>query len=113
MVTYRNDLSITPNGRLLRIRLSQNDRDFQMMFNLYTMTGRFVLESNSTVKLVGHHSDGTTFSVNGGIYETTAVVSGDPVLTRVPGESIAELRIAHGDKLLSTANFILEIEPKP
>lgn len=112
MVTYRNDLSVTPGGKTLRIYLSQNDANFSLIFDLYSTVGVLNIQSGSTVKLQGRHRNEKAFEVNGSISGTTVTVSGAKAITECPGEAVAELVITHSDKKLATANFILMIEPK-
>lgn len=112
MVTYRNNLSITPGGAPLRIYLNQNDANFSLVFDLYTVTGEFTMQSGSTVKMTGRHWGGTEFTKTGTYSGKTVTIAGDKTLTAVAGESLAEITITNSGKQLSTANFILVIEPK-
>jgi len=112
MITYRNDLSITPGGRQTEIHLSQNDDDFKLIFDLYTSIGDFVVQSNSSVTLQGRFFNGQTFEINGSISGKQVTFNGNKQLTKTAGTAIAEITIKRGGKQLSTANFKMVIEPK-
>lgn len=112
MVTYRNELSVTPGGRAVVINLSQRDTNVTLIFDLYSVTGDLNIQSNSSVVLSGHHfKDNSSFSINGTISGNTATFVGNSDLTSVPGKAIAEVTITKSDKRLSTSNFIFDIEP--
>lgn len=113
MITYRNDLSVTPGGKPLRIRLNQRDANFRLIFDLYSTVGKFTMQSGSSVKMTGRFQDGTSFTANGTYSGTTVTVNGTSDMTAGRGDAIAELTITRNGKQLSTANFILSIERKP
>ena len=111
MITYRNDLSITPISHTPVITLSKNDSDYILIFDLYTTVGSFTLQSNSSIKMVGTRKDGSKFELGGIINGLTATFNGNALLTTVPGEVIAELVLEHDEKRLATSNFIISVEP--
>lgn len=113
MITYRNDLSVTPGGPILNISLSQGDTDFNLIFDLYSVAGTLTIQNGSTVKLEGRHiRDDSTFSINGSISGNAVTIPAASSLTSVSGKAIAEVVITYNDKRLSTSNLIFIIEPK-
>ena len=111
MVTYRNDLSVTPISYLPVINLSQGDTDFALVFDLYSTVGSFILESGSVVKLVGTRSDGSDFQIGGSIDGYSVTINGNILLTAIVGDYPAEIVIEHSEKRLATSNFIISVEP--
>ena len=113
MVTYTRDLCITPGGSPVIIRLSKNDNNFRIVLNLYNVIGDFQIQNGSTVTLEGHHvKDGSTFSIPGTISGKNVTINGNAQITSVNGDAVAEVIISYDGKRLSSANFILAIEPE-
>lgn len=110
MITYRNRLDVTPGGVPLRIDISQYDSDFQLIFELYSTRGDFVIASGTTVTIRGTKKDGNGISVDAAIDGNTVTVAGDQQMTAVAGDQVFELTLWKGDKELSTSNFILRVE---
>lgn len=114
MVTYENRLSVTPDAKPLHIKLSQNNKDYTLVFNLYSLVGTFTMESGSTATLQGRRPDPdrSEFSVGASISGTTITVTGISGILNVPGQAVCEIVIQKNNKRLSTSNFYLDIEPK-
>lgn len=111
MLTKTYDLDLTPGGEMLEIPLNQYDSNFSLVFNLYSSDGELTLEDGTTASISGRKSDGNSYTADAAISGSTVTVSGDAQMTAVSGRQIFELTIAKEGKELSTANFILIVEP--
>lgn len=113
MVVHSRDICITPGGSPVTIYLSKNDTNFRLSLYLYNVIGDFQIQNGSTVTLEGHHvKDGSTFSIPGTISGKNVTINGNTQITSVDGDAIAEVIISYDGKRLSSANFILAIEPE-
>ena len=94
----------------LVINVNQNDEAETWVFSLFESKGVQYVPSSGT--LVGLHTDGTRFSVNGTVNVNGQVVIDQTAeITAVNGKAVCEIRIdndTHG-----TANFFLIIEKSP
>lgn len=112
-VTYRRDLSVTPGGSPVKIYLNQNEDDFSLVFNLYSVEGELEIQNGSTIVFDGTHlKDGSTFSRSGSISGKTVTIQGNKQMTSVAGDTVAEVTIFNSGKRLGAANIILAIEPE-
>lgn len=112
MITYRNKLSVTPGGKPLVVHLNQNDVDFSLIFDLYSVYGVLEIQSGSSVLMDGRHENGVSFSINGSISGTTVTIPGNANLTAHIGKAVGEVTITHSGKRLSTSNILFIIEPR-
>ena len=110
MITYRNKLDVTPGGVPLVINLSQYDSDFTLIFDLYSTTGTFTIESGTTVTIRGTKRDGNGYSVNASLSGTAVTVTGDQQITAIDGINTFELSLWKGSNQLNTANFYVNVE---
>jgi hypothetical protein len=112
MITYRNKLSVTPGGRPTVVHLNQNDADFTLIFDLYSVYGDLTIQSGSSVLMDGRHENGTPFSINGSISGTVVTIPGSTSLTSDLGKAVGEVTITKSGKRLSTSNILFIIEPR-
>lgn len=115
MITHEIQLDMVPNTGREEVWLNQYDDDFLLRIHLYASRGAFTVASGASAQMRGSRPDGGSFSVNGTISqeddETWMVeVAGDQQMTAASGRAIAEITLSTGGKLLSTANFVLNIE---
>lgn len=112
MITYRNKLSVTPGGKPTVVHLNQNEADFSLIFDLYSVYGVLEIQSGSSVLMDGRHEDGTPFSINGTISGTAVTIPGNSTLTARAGKAVGEVTITKNNKRLSTSNILIIIEPR-
>lgn len=112
MIQHRRSLDMYPGPHApVIIHLSQYDSDFSLLFDLYSSVGTFTVETGTTVTIRGTKVDGTGYSMNASLSNNTVTVTGDQQITAVSGKQIFELTLWKSDKELSTANFIIDVEP--
>ena len=112
MITKTYQLDMHPGGIPVIVHLSQYDQDFNLVFNLYSSSGVFTVESGTTAAIRGTKSDGMGYSVNAtlDISNKKVTVAGDQQMTAVAGKQTFELTLTKNNKELNTANFILDVE---
>jgi len=110
MLVKTLDLDVVPGKERKKIWLSQNDENFALVFKLYARYGELTIEPGTTVKINGKTSDGTAYTADASIVGKTVTVEGDGAMTAVPGDGLFEIELTHGDKRISTENFIIRIE---
>lgn len=115
MLTHSFDLDILPDYPLRQIHLNQYDDDFMLKIHLYASKGEFHIEPGTTVEIRGTKPDKTGFEASAELVEEqdgsyTVEVTGNQQMTDVYGKAIFELTFVNNGKLLSTANFIINIE---
>lgn len=115
MITQRYFLDIVHGNVPVIVPVSQYDSDFTLVFSLYASTGEFTLEEDTTATIRGTKGDGNGYSVDATIDIASAevTVEGDEQLTAIAGKQLFELTLWKGQKHLSTANFILNVEKAP
>lgn len=115
MITQRYFLDIVHGNVPVIVPVSQYDSDFTLIFSLYASTGEFTLEKDTTATIRGTKGDGNGYSVDATIDIASAevTVEGDEQLTAIAGKQLFELTLWKGQKHLSTANFILNVEKAP
>lgn len=115
MITQRYFLDIVHGNVPVIVPVSQYDSDFTLIFSLYASTGEFTLEEDTTATIRGTKGDGNGYSVDATIDIASAevTVEGDEQLTAIAGKQLFELTLWKGQKHLSTANFILNVEKAP
>ena len=115
MITQRYFLDIVHGNVPVIVPVSQYDSDFTLIFSLYASTGEFTLEEDTTATIRGTKGDGNGYSVDATIDIASAevTVEGDEQLTAIAGKQLFELTLWKGQKHLSTANFILNVEEAP
>lgn len=115
MITQRYFLDIVHGNVPVIVPVSQYDSDFTLVFSLYASTGEFTLEKDTTATIRGTKGDGNGYSVDATIDIASAevTVEGDEQLTAIAGKQLFELTLWKGQKHLSTANFILNVEKAP
>lgn len=96
----------------LVIHLGQYDSDFSLVFELYSSAGDFTVESGTTAMIRGTKTDGNAYDADAtiNISAKTVTVAGSEQMTAAKGRNIYELVLKKGTKVLSTANFILDVE---
>lgn len=110
-VVYNSKLNVAPGNYPEVITVNQYDTDFSIVFNAFTTNGDLVLESGTTVAIRGTKSDGNGYSAEATLNGYNVTVSGDEQLTAVAGDGIFEIVFTKNGKNLSSANFILHVEP--
>ena len=112
MITKTYQLDMHAGGAPVIVHLSQYDSDFSLVFNLYSSSGTFTVESGTTAAIRGTKKDGMGYSVNAtlDISNKKVTVTGDQQMTAVAGKNIFELTLTKNNKELNTANFILDVE---
>lgn len=114
MLQYTYDLDMTPGNAPLVIHLNQYDDDWRLIFNLFSSSGTLDIESGSTASIRGTKADGNGYSVNVTYDEprTRVVVGGYNQMTAAAGRNVFELVMKNSSgKILSTQNFIVDVEP--
>ena len=112
MIQHQRSLNMYPGVRAPeRIHLSQYDSDFTLVFNLYSSAGSFSVESGTTAMIRGTKGDGNGYSASASLSGNTVTVQGNNQMTAVAGPNTFELALTRSGKVLSTANFILDVEP--
>ena len=112
MITKTYQLDMHAGGAPVIVHLSQYDSDFSLVFNLYSSSGAFTIESGTAAAIRGTKKDGMGYSVNAtlDISNKRVTVTGDQQMTAVAGKNIFELTLTKNNKELNTANFILDVE---
>lgn len=110
MITYRNNLDMTPGGIPPVIHLNQYDDDFQLIFDLYTSIGQFTIQTGTTAEIRGTKGDNNGYTASATISNNTVTVTGHKQMTAVAGRNVFELVLTKSSKDLSTVNFILDVE---
>lgn len=113
MITHARKIDMYPASVPVIIHLSQYDDDFTIEFTLYSSVGTFTIESNTTAKIRGTKKDGNGYSASASINITQkkVTVTGNQQMTAIAGRNVYELVLTRDNKVLSTANFILDVEP--
>lgn len=112
MIQHSRNINMYPGVRAPeRIHLSQYDSDFTLVFSLYSSAGSFSVESGTTAMVRGTKGDGNGYSASASLSGTTVTVQGNNQMTAVAGPNTYELVLTRSGKVLSTANFILDVEP--
>ena len=112
MIQHQRSINMYPGVRAPeRIHLSQYDSDFTLVFNLYSSAGSFSVESGTTAMIRGTKGDGNGYSASASLSGTTVTIQGNNQMTAVAGPNTFELTLTRSGKVLSTANFILDVEP--
>lgn len=112
MIQHQRNINMYPGVRAPeRIHLSQYDSDFTLVFSLYSSAGSFSVDSGTTAMIRGTKGDGNGYSANASLSGTTVTVQGNNQMTAVAGPNTFELVLTRSGKVLSTANFILDVEP--
>ena len=114
MLTCRYGLSLTPEEPPVVIRLHENDDNFTLIFDLYTVSGDAThIQPTGTVKINGTLSDGTSYTKEAtmeGTYPATVTVIGDSTMTSVPGMNCFEIQIGN-NLAYYTENFYIQVWP--
>lgn len=112
-ITITKDLNVVSVGVPPVIHLSQYDSDFTLVFNLYASNGAFTVPTDTTAEIRGTKKDGYGYSANATIDITNkrVTVAGHEQMTACAGQNPFELVLKKNNKVLSTANFILDVEP--
>lgn len=113
MVTLSYTLDMYPRAVPVVVHLNQYDSDFELVFTLMTSCGTFNIQSSTTAEIRGTKSDGNGYSANCtiDIANSKVTVAGHNQMTAASGKNTYELVLKKNDKVLSTANFILWVEP--
>ena len=112
MLTLTNRIDMRPGAVPLVIHLGQYDSDFTLVFELYSSAGNFTVESGTTAMIRGTKTDGHAYDADATIDVSakTVTVAGSEQMTAAKGRNVYELVLKKGTKVLSTANFILDVE---
>ena len=112
MLTLTNRIDMRPGAVPLIIHLGQYDSDFSLVFELYSSAGNFTVESGTTAMIRGTKTDGHAYDADATIDVSakTVTVAGNEQMTAAKGRNVYELVLKKGTKVLSTANFILDVE---
>lgn len=113
MITHNKKIDMYPASIPVVVHLSQYDDDFSIVFTLYSSVGTFAIESGTTAEIRGTKTDGNGYSADAtiNISANTVTVAGNKQMTACAGQNTFELVLWKGQKELSTANFILDVEP--
>lgn len=111
-IVYTNNLDMHSRGVPLIVHLGQYDSDFSLVFNLYSSVGALTIESGTTAEIRGTKSDGFGYSADAtiDIVNKKVTVAGSNQMTAAARQNIFELVLLKNNKVLSSANFILDIE---
>lgn len=103
------------DGYPVRIPMSQYDTMWELRFKVFLDDEEWTIPPGATVKLNYRRPDGTTNSKACAVYSLTNIVSStvDSELTGVAGDVVCELTFVSDNKTVSTANFVIEVEPSP
>lgn len=112
MLTLTNRIDMRPGAVPLVIHLGQYDSDFSLVFELYSSAGNFTVESGTTAMIRGTKTDGNAYDADATIDVSakTVTVAGSEQMTAAKGRNVYELVLTKSGKVLSTANFILDVE---
>ena len=112
MLTLTNRIDMRPGAVPLIIHLGQYDSDFSLVFELYSSDGTFAIESGTTAMIRGTKTDGNAYDADAAIdiSAKTVTVAGSEQMTAAKGRNVYELVLTKSGKVLSTANFILDVE---
>lgn len=112
MLTLTNRIDMRPGAVPLVIHLGQYDSDFTLVFELYSSAGNFTVESGTTAMIRGTKTDGHAYDADATIDVSakTVTVAGSEQMTAANGRNVYELVLTKSGKVLSTANFILDVE---
>ena len=112
MITLTNRIDMRPGAVPLVIHLGQYDSDFSLVFELYSSAGNFTVESGTTAMIRGTKTDGNAYDADATIDVSakTVTVAGSEQMTAAKGRNVYELVLTKSGKVLSTANFILDVE---
>ena len=112
MLTLTNRIDMRPGAVPLVIHLGQYDSDFSLVFELYSSAGNFTVESGTTAMIRGTKTDGHAYDADAtiDISAKTVTVAGNEQMTAAKGRNVYELVLTKSGKVLSTANFILDVE---
>lgn len=113
MITHARKIDMYPASVPVVVHLSQYDDDFTLEFTLFSSVGEFTVETGTTAKIRGTKKDGKGYSANATINTTQkkVTVTGNQQMTAIAGRNVYELVLTRNNKVLSTANFILDVEP--
>ena len=112
MLTLTNRIDMRPGAVPLVIHLGQYDSDFSLIFELYSSAGNFTVESGTTAMIRGTKTDGHAYDADAtlDVSAKTVTVAGSEQMTAAKGRNVYELVLTKSGKVLSTANFILDVE---
>lgn len=112
MITLTNRIDMRPGVVPLVIHLGQYDSDFSLVFELYSSAGNFTVESGTTAMIRGTKTDGNAYDADAtlDVSAKTVTVVGSEQMTAAKGRNVYELVLTKSGKVLSTANFILDVE---
>ena len=110
MITYRHKLDVVPASEHPELWLSQNDENYQMIFDLYARTGDFTIEAGTTAAIHGTKPDGSSYSAPASLSGKTVTVEGDAEMTSAKGRGVFEICLTHGGRELHTNNIIINFE---
>lgn len=112
MLTLTNRIDMRPGAVPLIIHLGQYDSDFSLIFELYSSAGNFTVESGTTAMIRGTKTDGHAYDADAtvDVSAKTVTVAGSEQMTAAKGRNVYELVLTKSGKVLSTANFILDVE---
>lgn len=113
MITHARKIDMYPASVPVVVHLSQYDDDFTLEFTMFSSVGEFTVETGTTAKIRGTKKDGKGYSANATINTTQkkVTVTGNQQMTAIAGRNVYELVLTRNNKVLSTANFILDVEP--
>ena len=113
MITHARKIDMYPASVPVVVHLSQYDDDFTLEFTMFSSVGEFTVETGTTAKIRGTKKDGNGYSANAAINTTQkkVTVTGNQQMTAIAGRNVYELVLTRNNKVLSTANFILDVEP--
>ena len=113
MISLPYELNMYPGGLPTVVHVNQYDDDFSIIFTLVNTYGTFTLQTGTTAELRGTKKDGNGYSADCTIDITNSkvTVTGAAQMTAVAGQNTFEIVLKKSNKVLSTANFILDVEP--
>lgn len=95
------------------IHASQYDDMWAWHFQLFCNGTRWTIPSGASIVLNGRKPDGNVFGFAGTVASNEAVVNCDVQMTAVAGPVLCELSVLSDGKVVSSANFRLEVERAP
>lgn len=112
MITLTNKIDMAVGGLPPVIHMGQYDSDFSLVFELYSSSGEFDLQTNTTAEIRGTKTDGNGYSANATIDITNkkVTITGDVQMTAAAGRNVYELVLKRSNKELSSTNFVLDVE---
>lgn len=104
------EVDLVPGGINERLRLSQYDTDYKLVFDVYDAGVAVAFDAGMTVTLVATKPSGLGFTVAGTWYQNTVTIPLEETITEEAGTFAAELVFVESGKRVGCANFDIWVE---